>query len=76
MNYQRKKLYSRLKTCPKCGSELQLDDLDFNFKGCQDEYYFCSNEKCNMNFHVKVRYEKAIKHNMIDEDGVVTEIRL
>lgn len=76
MNYERKKLYSRLKECPKCGSELRLDDIDFNFKGCQDEYYFCSNENCKMSFFVKVRYDKACKHQMIDEDGVVTEVKV
>lgn len=75
MRYK-KELYSRLKKCPKCGSELQLDDIDYRFKGNQDEYYFCSSENCNMEFFVKVRYGKAIKHNLIDEDGVVTEVKV
>ena len=76
MNYNSRKLYSRLKKCPICNCDLQLDDIDFMFKGCQDEYYFCSNENCEMSFYVKVRYDKACKHQMIDGDGVVSEIKV
>ena len=60
------KKYSRLKTCPYCESKLEIEDIDFSFKGCQDEYYLCTNEKCNTAIRVKVRYDKDCKYTAID----------
>lgn len=42
------------KNCPLCGHELDNDDIDYSFPGCQDEYSICP--KCNNSFLIKVRY--------------------
>ena len=36
-----------------------LDDVDFNFKGNQDNYYSCPN--CKIGAIEKIRYGKTIK---------------
>lgn len=45
--------------CKTCDKEMYVDDLDYNFKGCQDEYWLCSN--CYESLYVKVRYGKVCK---------------
>ena len=45
--------------CKTCGKEMFMDDLDYNFKGCQDEYWICEN--CYDSLFVKVRYDKVVK---------------
>ena len=44
--------------CKHCNKEMFLDDVDFNFKGNQDEYWLC--EKCGDSVFAKVRYGKVI----------------
>lgn len=51
MNYRKK--------CPLCGGELKVDDIDYNFKGCQDEMLVCNN--CQITFEFKVRYGKICR---------------
>lgn len=53
--------------CPKCKQEMELDDIDYNFKGCQDEYFACF--KCYTGCNVKVRYNKVCKVEYYDEHG-------
>ena len=43
--------------CQNCGAEMVLDDINYNFKGCQDEYWLC--EQCQSSFFIKVRYGKV-----------------
>lgn len=31
--------------CKYCGTEMELDDVDFNYKGNKDNYYLCP--KCD-----------------------------
>ena len=38
-----------------------LDDVDFNFKGNQDEWWICENEHCEYSFIAKIRYGKVQK---------------
>lgn len=45
--------------CKTCGKEMILNDIDYSFKGCQDEYWLC--EKCFVGAFVKVRYGKVCK---------------
>lgn len=45
--------------CNKCKKPMILDDVDYSFDGCQDEYWLC--EKCYDSVFVKVRYRKACK---------------
>ncbi|MBQ7977928.1 MAG: hypothetical protein IJ301_05025 [Clostridia bacterium] len=54
--------------CPKCGKAMELDDIDYNFKGNQDEYWICD-DKCCMSAFVKVRYGKPLGISYTDEDG-------
>mgnify|MGYP007123127803 CR=1 FL=1 len=43
--------------CRECGSNMYLDDKDYNFKGCYDNYYNC--EKCNTSCIEEIRYNKS-----------------
>lgn len=55
-------LYAKIyygKKCKKCGNEIIVDDIDYNFKGNQNEYLIC--EHCKLAIFVKVRYEKVCK---------------
>lgn len=46
--------------CKNCNKPMRLDDVDFNFKGNQDNYYVC--DFCNLCGAVeKIRYGKSIK---------------
>jgi len=44
--------------CKYCGTKMELDDTDFNFKGNMDNYWICS--KCNCGAFEKIRYGKSI----------------
>lgn len=44
--------------CKFCNNEMRLDDVDYNFKGNQDNYYIC--DKCNASAFEKIRYCKSI----------------
>ena len=33
--------------CPVCKNEMVLDDTDYNFKGCYDNYFICENKCCS-----------------------------
>lgn len=44
--------------CKFCNNEMRLDDVDYNFKGNQDNYYIC--DKCNASAFEKIRYYKSI----------------
>lgn len=52
--------------CPKCDKEMEIDDIDYNFDGCQDEYWKC-NDTCQCMAIVKVRYGKVCKVEYIME---------
>lgn len=45
--------------CKHCKREMRLDDVDFNFKGNQDNYWIC--DECNTSAIEKIRYGKSIK---------------
>lgn len=59
--------YARKVRCPICRKEMTLDDIDYNFKGNQDEYFICEN--CMTSAFVKVRYEKVCKTEFTNSDG-------
>ena len=52
--------------CELCGRDMELDDIDYRFKGCQDEYWLCS--LCNTSAYVRVRYGKAISTDIQQGD--------
>lgn len=45
--------------CKYCGTEMRLDDVDFNFKGNKDNYWICDN--CGAGAFEKIRYGKSVK---------------
>lgn len=55
--------------CPHCKIEMYLDDVDYNFKGNQDEYWLC--EKCYIGAIAKVRHNKRVCIEYNDENGQV-----
>lgn len=70
---ERKKcIFITVKKCKKCKSEIEVDDVDFNFQGCQDEYLICKKNaknqylsKCVMDIFAKLKEEnlKEIEKN-------------
>lgn len=67
-----KRAYGRKTTkCPFCGKLMELDDIDYNFDGNQNEYYACFD--CYTSALVKVRYSRIVKTEYTDEYG--NEIR-
>ena len=45
--------------CRDCNQEMVIDDIDYNFEGCQDEYWYC--KKCGDALFIKIRYGKPCK---------------
>ena len=45
--------------CKNCNKVMRLDDVDFNFKGNQDNYYIC--DDCHIAAVEKIRYGKSIR---------------
>lgn len=54
--------------CIKCGSVMILDDEDYQFKGCFDQYLYCPN--CKVRGYTKTRYNKYIleEQSIYDEE--------
>lgn len=44
--------------CVKCGTLMEFDDQDFNFKGNFDNYYACP--KCEISCTMQVRYNRPV----------------
>lgn len=57
--------YTKGMKCYYCGKEMELDDIDYNFKGNQDDYLICD---CGVSCIVKVRYGKVCKKKWVKED--------
>lgn len=55
--------------CVFCKSEMKLDDIDYNFEGCQDEDWYCP--KCHAALFVKVRYNKVVAKRFMKGDSYV-----
>jgi len=43
--------------CKNCDAKMRLDDVDYNFKGNQDNYWICDN--CGTGCFEKIRYGKS-----------------
>lgn len=61
------KVYAKDLKCPVCGKTMELDDRDYRFSGCQDEYWKCPDD-CSSAF-VKVRYCKVISTELTICEG-------
>ena len=59
--------YTHKLSCPRCGADMYVDDVDYNFDGCQDNYYICP--ACQLGAFEKVRYKKPCKIKYSDEEG-------
>ena len=46
--------------CKYCNANMLLDDVDFNFKGNQDNYWQCENDNCLASCFEKIRYGNSI----------------
>lgn len=57
--------YLREFTCNRCGKPMQLDDVDYNFRGNQDEYYICA---CGASCIVKIRYWRKVNEDWYSEE--------
>ena len=53
--------------CPNCKKKMLVDDIDFRFMCCQNEYHICV--KCNISAFVKVRYSVVRSVEFQDADG-------
>ena len=55
--------------CINCGSEMRLDDVDFNSKTNKDNYWVCDN--CNTGTCEEIRAGKTSKLTSMLEDGTL-----
>lgn len=49
-----------VKKCPICNSELEYEDIDYNFEGNQNEISCCNN--CHITFEFFIRYGHLWKY--------------
>ena len=54
--------------CPKCNKPLIVDDEDYSFKGCFDQWLICKNPNCHIHGFRKVRYNKCILEELSEYD--------
>lgn len=45
--------------CKECKQYMMLEDTDYNFKGNQDDYYYCG--ECHISAVAKIRYGRIVK---------------
>lgn len=50
-------VYKPIPKCIYCHNEMIIDDIDYNFKGNQDEYFYCT---CGSALFRKIRYGKPL----------------
>ena len=60
--------YTKEVICKYCGEKMALDDVDYNFKGNQDNYWLCDN--CHASAIEKIRYGKSVKVDFYRDDDV------
>ncbi len=54
--------------CPICKKPIELDDIDYRFDGCQDEYWGCPD--CSTSAFIRVRYSKIVASEIKDTNGI------
>ena len=54
--------------CKYCGKKMRLDDVDYNFKGNQNNYWICDN--CHAGAFEKIRYNKSVSVKFYKEDNI------
>lgn len=59
--------------CRECGSEMYLDDKDFRFRGCLDNYWNCTN--CQTGCIEEIRFNKPFREIWHSENnGIVKDL--
>lgn len=53
--------------CKECGSRMYLDDKDFKFKGCYDNYWNCEN--CQTSCIEELRFGQSFRELWHSENG-------
>lgn len=61
--------------CPNCKLIMELDDVDYIFKGNQNEYWYCQNYDCCIHAFVKVRYGRVISVEFINELDIIKTVK-
>lgn len=61
--------------CPVCGKQMYLDDIDYNFKGNQNEYWCCPDDECRTSAYARIRYSQVIDIEYMDTDANVIKKR-
>lgn len=46
--------------CKYCGRDMELDDCDYQFRGCEDDYFICD---CGASCRVKIRYNRVCRED-------------
>lgn len=62
--------------CAECGAEMYLDDRDYRFNGCYDNYFACT--ECYTSCKEEVRFGQSFREHWHSEnndarDWVVTK---
>ena len=57
--------------CKECGSNMILDDKDYNFKGNYDNYWCC--EKCQTSCIEQIRFAQSFKEIWHSENDEVKD---
>ena len=63
-----RKVYSFPK-CPICGKKMELDDIEVQFQGCQNEWHLCND--CLTTAYTRVRYDNVVDIVYTDTDAEV-----
>lgn len=59
------------KTCKECGEKMYLDDIDYNFKGCFDNYFICKN--CQTSCIEEVRFNQSFQEHWHTENNDIAK---
>lgn len=62
---------AKVMICKECGAEMYLDDKDYMFKGCYDNYWNCT--KCQTSCIEKIRYNEPFKEFWHSENSGVKD---
>ena len=60
-------IWPKIPQCPNCGNDMRLDDVDFHFAGCKDEYWYC--DYCGWECVSRVRYGKPLDREYYEATG-------
>lgn len=45
--------------CCNCGEHMDIDDIEYNFKGNKNEWLYC--EKCKINCYAEIRFNQLFR---------------